>query len=608
MKQKTSTPDFDLNDWAQRLEAGAADDPELVLARRLSTQRDEPTQPADSYRLDLRSRLLQDYARPGRKVEGQANRTSYPIRWLYPFLATLVLLLILFLAWPRGVQGVSAAEILREARIGGILTANGDVIYDRLRLDWDMNGTRAENVTGEMWYSPGSQVYRYQLTSSTGEVLFYQAYDGEYTTQSVHNQPVGEQALEQVYRFHGFVPLWLDRPGEGGLLANPSPVNFWVLAVHQAMERKTDCTDMFCLLGLSEDGWDCAGTRCKYSFGEIGGLGNMGLELVLKGQTRLEDGREAYEMRLLPGGSLLQYVTGFGTVYVDTQTYQILKVAYAMKVIFRPVGMEMTLEHLERRWLDAAELPSDFFRTPPEGVSAVPWEGDLMNFLNSQYGYTENRAWVISSDPPSGTRISGKVTFNLEVGYHLTGLPYANLKSTLWGVGKDTGSPGSSVPIQGGDGVVQMSFTLDTDQLAEGAWALGTDLGIYIDAGPGFAINDLTLFDTQWCVRCDPSELPSQPAELGTYWRPKIEVVTIGQVAEGYQVKSVRASPTHVLLHRSGLYSEAELPKVVETEPIDLNGLTETQVFTVKLRLPEKGEMIGQPKASVTIEIGPSSP
>lgn len=608
MNHKNPTPDFDLNDWAQRLEAGAADDPELVLAQRLSAQRDEPTQSADGFRLDLRSRLLQDYGRPGRKVGGQAVSLSYKKRF-FSIIAAIGLLLIVLLAWPRGIQGVSAADLLRGAKIGPAASPpGGNLVYDRIRLDWDMNGTPAENVTGEMWYSPGSQVYRYQLTSSTGEVLFYQAYDGEYTTQSVHNQPVGEQPVEQVYRFEGFVPLWLDRPGSGGLLANPSPVNFWVLAVHQAMERKTDCTDLFCLLGLGEEGWDCAGTRCKYSFGELEGMGNWGLELVLKGRTRLEDGREVYEIRLLPGGVLLQYVTGFGTVYVDVQTYQIVKVAYSMKFIFSPAGMEMALEHLERRWLNPADLPVDFFRTPPEGVRVIPWEGSLKEYLDSQYGDHENRVWVISADPPSGSRISGEVTFNLELGYQLTGLPYANLKSTLWGVGKDTGSSGSSIPIQAGEGVVHMSFTLDTDQLAEGAWALGTDLGTYIDAGPGFAINDLTLFDTQWCVRCDPSLLPTQPPVMGTYWRPQVQVVTIGQVAEGYQVKSVRASPTHVLLHRLGQYSEAELPQNVETEPIDLQGLANTQVFTVNLKLPQMGEMIGQPKANVTVEIEPSSP
>ena len=601
MKNKNSPPDFDLRDWASRLEAGRTDDPELVLAKQLSVKQDMPAQqPSDGFRLELRARLLQSYARPDRKVI---------YRRVFPFVTAILLLLIALLAWPRGIQGVSAADLVREAKIGPTGNLPSDnLVYDRLRLDWNLNGSRMENVTGEMWYSPKSQVYRYQLTSSTGEVLFYQAYDGEYTTQSVHNQPVGEQPVEQVYRFQGFVPLWLDRPGEGGLLANPSPVNFWVLAVRQSLEHQADCNDLFCLLGLSQEGWDCSETRCTYTFGEVGDLGNMGLELVLKGQTRMDDGREAYEIRLLPGGSLAQYATGFGTIYVDVQTYQIVKVAYSLKVIFRPAGWEMSVEHLERRWLNTADLPDDFYRTPPKGVSVVPWEGNLKKFLNSQFGDHENRVWVISADPPSGTRISGEVTFNLELGYQLTGLPYANLKSSLWGVGKDIGSPGGSMPVQAGEGIVHMSFRVDTDQLAEGAWALGTDLGTYIDAGSGFAINDLTLFDTQWCVRCDPSTLPAQPPLLGTYWRPLILVVTTGQIAEGYQVKHISVSPTHVLLHRAGLISATDLPQIVETEPIDLHGLSHTQVITVKLKLPEMGELIGQPKATVTIEIELSSP
>ena len=85
-------------------------------------------------------------------------------------------------------------------------------------------------------------------------------------------------------------------------------------------------------------------------------------------------------------------------------------------------------------------------------------------------------------------------------------------------------------------------------------------------------------------------------------------MVTTGQVAEGYQVKHISVSPTHVLLHRAGQVSAAELPQVVETEPIDLQGLSSTRVITVNLKLPEMGELIGQPKATVTIEIGSSSP
>ncbi len=118
-------------------------------------------------------------------------------------------------------------------------------------------------------------------------------------------------------------------------------------------------------------------------------------------------------------------------------------------------------------------------------------------------------------------------------------------------------------------------------------------------------LNDTSLASE---ARCDPSELPSQPAVLGTYWRPQVEVVTTGQVTEGYQVKSMIASPSHVLMHRVGQVPMQDLPQVVETEAIDLTGLNETREFTVQLKLPEKGEMIGTPKANVTIEIGLVNP
>jgi hypothetical protein len=599
MKMKKKPHDFDLTDWAQRMEAGRTDDPELALAQNLSRLRGEPAEPSLAFKDGLRARLLEGYPPRGRRLAFQR---------VLPYVLAGLFLLVVWLVWPRGVQGVSAAEILRQARLGEPLAGNGEVIYDRIRLGWNMGGNVVEDALGEIWYFPESRVYRYQVTSSTGQVLFYQAYDGEVTTQSVHLRPVGEQPVNQVYQFAGFTPLSLENPGQGGLLANPSPVNYWVLAVRQAMDRKADCTDLYCLLGLSEEGWDCDGKRCKYSFGDVDGMGNMGLELEVKGPTRLEDGRKVYEIRLMPRGVLLRYLSGFGSVYVDAQTYQIVKVAYAMKGILKPVRSEMTLDHLERQPIEAAELPADFFRTPPQGVMVIPWKGNLNSFIHSQYGYTENRAWIVSSDPPSGKRISGTVTFNLEVGYQLRGLPYANLKASLWGIGKDTGAGGASVPIQAGEGVVQMSFTVDTDQLPAGAWAAGVDLGIYIDAGPGFAVNDLPLYDVQWCVRCDPAELPSQPAVLGTYWRPRVEALTMGQAAQGYQVRSITVSPSSVLMHRAGQVPAQDLPETVETEPIDLSGLTDSRAFTVKLHLPENGEMIGTPQVSVTIEVEPVSP
>ena len=608
MKTNPSSPDFDLHDWAQRLEAGRTDDPELVLAQRLFVLPEHAAPPDAAFQSDLRSRLLQADRWQGRSNVGQAVSLSYKIKWLWLSVAAVFVLVAVLLAWPRGVQGVSAAEIMRQARIGAGSPEVGNVIYDRLRLSWTMRDARVDNVLGEIWYVPGSRVYRYQLTSSTGEVLFYQAYDGQSTTQSVHNQRVGEQPVEQVYRFKGFVPLGLDRPGDGGLLANPSPVSFWMLAVQQDMQRQSDCSDLFCLLGLAEDGWDCAGKRCKFSFGEVEGIGVTELELVLKGRVQLEDGHQVYEIRLLPAGALLQVLTGFGTVYVDVETYQIVRVEYSMKSILLPVAMEMSVAHLERRQVNPSDLPADFFRTPPQGVGVVEWTGNLRNFLDSQFGYHENRVWVISTDPPSGSSISGKVTFTLELGYQLTGLPYASLHSTLWGVGKDTGAGGASIPVQAGEGVVHLSFTVDTDELEQGAWALGADLGTYTDAGSRIAINDLMLFDVQWCVRCDPAMLPTQPAVLGTYWRPRVQVVTTGQVAAGYQLKSIRVSPTHVLLHRAGIYSEADLPQQVQTEPLDLQGMTQTQVVKAQLVLPENGEMIGAPFVEVTIEVEPVTP
>lgn len=603
MNLKNPKPRLDIDAWAERLEAGRTDDPELALASRLASQNRRPDHAAQDFRLGLRLRLLETYNRP----------TSYrlfnlPLRRVVPFAAAAVLLLIVLIAWPPDVRGVSAAEILRAAKIGAGLPAKGDVIYDRLLLNWDMGGERVENVSGEMWYAPDFQHYRYQLTSPSGELLFFQAYDGEHTIQSIHNQPIGAQPVEQVYRFRGFTPLWIDRPGEGGLLANPSPVNFWTLAVHQSMKQSDDCTDLYCLLGLAQEGWKCEGRHCRYDFGDVDGMGNMALELVVKGKTQLEDGRSVYELRLQPARVLSRFLSGFGTVYVDADTYQIVQVDYALKSIIRPTQAGMGLKHVERRGLEAVELPAGFFGTAPEGVAVIPWEGSLERFLNSQFGYHDNMAWVIAADPPSGSRLSGEVTFNLEVGYQLTGLPYADLGVSLWGLGMDTGTAGANMPVEGGHGVVQMSFTIDTDELAEGVWAVGPSLGTYLDVGSKVWINDLAEYYPEYCIRCDPAALPTPPAVLGTYWRPTVQAVTSGQIADGYRVISITTMPTRLLLHRTGIYDEATLPQTVETEPVDLTGLSTTTVFPARIVLPEGAGMIGEAEVLVTVEVEAEAP
>jgi hypothetical protein len=55
MSQTNPIPEFDLDAWAQRLEAGRTDDPELELAKKLTFSNEAPTRPAGDFRRDRAS-------------------------------------------------------------------------------------------------------------------------------------------------------------------------------------------------------------------------------------------------------------------------------------------------------------------------------------------------------------------------------------------------------------------------------------------------------------------------------------------------------------------------------------------------------------------------
>lgn len=79
----------------------------------------------------------------------------------------------------------------------------------------------------------------------------------------------------------------------------------------------------------------------------------------------------------------------------------------------------------------------------------------------------------------------------------------------------------------------------------------------------------------------------------------------IGQVAPGYRVLGVTVEPSSVLV--TGRPTQLALPFRVQTEPIDITGLTETFQDQVSLVLPEGISLDSVTEITVTVQIEPFS-
>jgi hypothetical protein len=70
----------------------------------------------------------------------------------------------------------------------------------------------------------------------------------------------------------------------------------------------------------------------------------------------------------------------------------------------------------------------------------------------------------------------------------------------------------ANVPITAGEGTVEMSITVDTDQLGQGRWALYAEftdvMGVVPNSGWNNAGSPVSI-NMEWCIRC-PSVTPGR--------------------------------------------------------------------------------------------------
>lgn len=90
---------------------------------------------------------------------------------------------------------------------------------------------------------------------------------------------------------------------------------------------------------------------------------------------------------------------------------------------------------------------------------------------------------------------------------------------------------------------------------------------------------------------------------LGGYRNVVVKVVTNGQVAEGYWLTNISISPPNVTVFSTNPQLVNALPGYVETDPLDLEGLSDDVDIRATLNLPEGVSLAGEESVLVRLSI-----
>jgi len=93
--------------------------------------------------------------------------------------------------------------------------------------------------------------------------------------------------------------------------------------------------------------------------------------------------------------------------------------------------------------------------------------------------------------------------------------------------------------------------------------------------------------------------------QRGGYRNVTVKVVTTGQVASGYRLTNISASPLVVTVFSTDTELINNLPGYIETQPINLSGADESIEVSIPLNLPSGVIVIGEPTVRVSVSISP---
>ena len=90
---------------------------------------------------------------------------------------------------------------------------------------------------------------------------------------------------------------------------------------------------------------------------------------------------------------------------------------------------------------------------------------------------------------------------------------------------------------------------------------------------------------------------------LGGYRNVAVKVLTTGEVAEGYWLTNINVNPPNVTVFSSNPQLVNQLPGFVETNPLDLTGLSDDVDIRANLSLPEGVSLAGEESVLVRLSI-----
>ncbi len=372
-----------LDQWGKRLEAGDHDDPALALAADLHASRPPALQPPARFRAELRARLLEQYQQRNTKLVSRSRAAALAA-------AICLAIVLLSITWTVArPTPIAAAEIVqRAASARAIYTTGSDLLHERFTITFP--STRpSRTAVAERWLSADRMRFRYQLTDTSGTLIYFMQRNGDQLWQSFHTRPIGEEPVTQVYQ------VALD---DRTLTSSDLLERSVGLLFHPLWQVKLQCEDLNCLL--------------QHAVGEA----------QLIGTERAPDGRSVYVVQMQyraperRGKAPLYRLT----LKIDTRQYALVEVIDEIDG-----AQQLTMSQFTHEVMPGTAAPSRLFTALPPGVVVA---GQLVVPGDRAVG---NRVHIETASVAPGTTLEGPIEMEVEVSYDLATAPEATLSVGL---------------------------------------------------------------------------------------------------------------------------------------------------------------------------------
>jgi len=194
-----------------------------------------------------------------------------------------------------------------------------------------------------------------------------------------------------------------------------------------------------------------------------------------------------------------------------------------------------------------------------------------------------------------------KVVVNLEKLLNKTfkiNLTYSSAPPIGYDIGQTKLEPQTAVvsgPASQVDRVVEVRATVDFSQASQ---KINRDLTLVALDENGVKVDGISISPEKVNVQIEITQ-------RGGYRNVTVKVVTTGQVASGYRLTNISASPLVVTVFSTDTELINNLPGYIETQPINLSGADESIEVSIPLNLPSGVIVIGEPTVRVSVSISP---